>query len=208
MKTKYWLCIYWWANYDYNCRSQVIRAVCMRRILIDHYNSQDQGQLTVTLHFIYFIDKLNVSTVSDSGFWNPTGTCQVSSPENERATLYFPCTSFYDMEFLKIQSAQKNITTLATLCLLRIAVRSHRWRWQHHRAYSHLPPSPSPIFLCFFSPSFSLFSITRPYRLYILYQTPLPPLVADPQRQSALFCLSASRRIPMASNSKQSISSR
>lgn len=68
-------------------------------------------------------------------------------------------------------------------CLLRFAVLSHMWRWQHCQAYSLL----ASFFPSFFPLSFSVLA-------FLHYPIPLPLssllLATDPQRQSALFCLS------------------
>lgn len=81
-----------------------------------------------------------------------------------------------------------------TFCLLRIAVRSHMWRWQHGWVYSHLSSTFLPFFLSFF-PIFFFFlpflSSPLPAPILSMSSTDSLPLVADPQRQSALFCLSA-----------------
>lgn len=84
-----------------------------------------------------------------------------------------------------------------TFCLLRIAVRSHMRRWQHGWAYSHLSAFfsffPSFLFSClpfFILPSLSL-SSPLPSPVLSISSSDSLPLSADPQRQSALFCLSA-----------------
>ena len=81
-----------------------------------------------------------------------------------------------------------------TFSLLRIAVSSHIWRWQACWAYSHL--SSIFFFLCLLS--FSLLSLSLSPLSLLLPTLILPtpstdslPLVADPQRQGALFCRSA-----------------
>lgn len=107
-----------------------------------------------------------------SGFWTPTRIRQESSFKYKHATVYSECIAEYT------HSCNE------TFCLLRIAVRSHMWRWQHGWVYSHLSIFSPPLAFFFFL-SFPFLPI-----LSMSSADPLP-LVTDPQRQSALFCLSA-----------------
>lgn len=85
-------------------------------------------------------------------------------------------------------------TSNETFCLLRIAVRSHMRRWQHGWAYSRLSAFPLLSFLLsafFHSPPSPSLSSPLPSPILSISSSDSLPLSADPQRQSALFCLSA-----------------